>query len=68
VNCGELSEWDSADARNDVVADDAAMADRSLVRNPAININGQPMLKVFRHAHLSRVNVSPLIPAIEQTI
>jgi hypothetical protein len=44
------------------------MADCGLVRNPAVDIDREPMFKIFPEAHLGRINVSPLVAAIEQAI
>src|SRR6516225_3522572 len=44
------------------------MSNRSLSRHAALNINRKPMLKVFRHAHLCWIDISPFVATIEQAI
>src|SRR5262245_58959734 len=40
----------------------------SLGRNPSINVNAEPMLKVLSNGHLRRIDVRPFIATIEQAI
>lgn len=50
------------------MADDLAMPPRSLCSNPPINIDREPMLKIFAEAHLRRINVGPFAPPREEPV
>jgi hypothetical protein len=64
----EFTQWQCADAWRNLALDKLAMAHRCLAGNPALNIDHEPMLQIFRHTHLCRVDVGPLIPTIEQAV
>jgi hypothetical protein len=66
VNWRKLPHRYLAKPWRDLARNNLAVADGSLVRDPALDIDCEPMLKVLPDAHLSRVNVGPLGLAAEQ--
>src|SRR5262249_34213409 len=45
-----------------------AMTHGCLARHPALNINREPMLQIFRNGHLCWIDVSPFVASIKQAI
>jgi hypothetical protein len=64
----KLAHWYLPNPWRDLTPDKLAMADRGLSCNAPLDINREPMVKIFRNAHLRRIDVGPFIPAIEQAI
>ena len=58
----------TTDPGDDLALDNLPMADRGFARNPSLNVNSEPMLKVFPNTHFGAIDVGPLVPAIEQSI
>ena len=64
----KFANWHTTDPGDDLALDNLPMADRGFARNPSLNVNSEPMLKVFPNTHFGAIDVGPLVPAIEQSI
>jgi hypothetical protein len=64
----ELAHRHLSNAWRNLPLNKLAMANSSLSRNPALNINREPMLQIFRDRHLRRINIRPFIATIKKSV